>query len=72
VTELTPKEVTAEYVKQIISACEDSSSAEFVVTDLLAEYASKVYKTSREEFVKQVIKQLEDRVTALEWRSGNE
>lgn len=53
---MTPTEETHAYVTQIISACRESSDPEFMVTNLLKEYAGKVYRASRREMVEEIAK----------------
>jgi ribosomal protein S24E len=50
------KEVTAEYVRQIIAACRDSDSAEFMVTELLKEFGAKAYRQGRQHLAAEVTK----------------
>jgi hypothetical protein len=51
---MDPVDTTKIYVRHIIMACRESDNAEFMVTEILREYAAKVYKETRNEFAAEV------------------
>ena len=51
---MTPTEETTVYVRQIRMACSDPDSAEFMVMELLREYAAKVYRAARVEMAEEI------------------
>jgi hypothetical protein len=50
----SPKEVTAEYARQIAAAVKENGDDTYLVNELLKEFAGKVYRASRQEFAEEV------------------
>lgn len=57
-TEKTAEEITEAYVEQIIHAAQELSveTAEYMITELLREYAAKAYNAGRRELYENIAK----------------
>lgn len=52
----TAKEVTAEFVKQIIRVAHEDDNPAYAITELLKEYGAKAYRQGRQELAETVRK----------------